>query len=305
MDGDGRDVTPSVVAGVSGGPDAAAVVRVAAQEAGRRGLPLELVTIVGPGLVPDEVPDEAEGWDGGWMSRGSGPVPAPRAGSQARRALARRRLNDAAATAEAAWPGLPVRARSVAQDELDDPATAATLLPAADLLVVGAQGGRRIPPFGLRSASRLLVRRIPAPVLVVPSAAAGLPEAPVVVGLHGHRDRDVLLTAVAESVLRDAPLVVVLVLDGPVRPEPVAVFGDVSVPSATRLVGVAAGHVASALVRVAESERAQLLVIGTPGPAALAGLAPHSTSRTVVRLSPRPVLLVPAVASARRRPVPA
>ena len=42
------------------------------------------------------------------------------------------------------------------------------------------------------------------------------------------------------------------------------------------------------------AEDAQLLVIGTDGPASLAGLAHESTSRAVIRLSSRPVLLVPA-----------
>jgi nucleotide-binding universal stress UspA family protein len=138
-------------------------------------------------------------------------------------------------------------------------------------------------------------------VLVIPSATVASPGAPVVAGLHGQRDREVLSTAVAESVLREAPLVVVLVLDGPARSDRGSVLDDVLVPPATRIVGVVARHVASTLLRVAQSEHAQLLVIGTPGPAALAGLVPDSTSRTVVRLSPRPVLLVPAEVATLRR----
>jgi nucleotide-binding universal stress UspA family protein len=150
------------------------------------------------------------------------------------------------------------------------------------------------------------VQRLGAPVLVVPtrpSATSGT--GPVLVGLRDGRDIQVLRAAVAESARRGAPLVVVLVGEASFVPTLTGVLGEVLVSPTTRAIGAAGGHAASALVRIAEAEDAQLLVVGTRGSVALAGLAPHSTSRGTVRLSTRPVLLVPDGATRREPLVPA
>jgi nucleotide-binding universal stress UspA family protein len=283
----------SVVVGLDGGPIAATVVRTAAAEAVRRGLVLDLVTVVGAPTVATD----AESWT---VRRPVRRLPAPRGDREfgPRWLMARRRLAAAAGEAVAARPELEVRTWCVAQEDLEDPAATGVRLPAAELLVLGALGRNGAPPFGLRSASRLLAKRMGSPVLVVPAAAAAAPPgAPVVVGIRDQGDLEALRTAVTESLRRDAPLVVVLVLATsatPIDPGPGGVLDHVPVPPGTRVIAVADGYVASVLVRVAEREHAQVLVIGTEGTASLAGLARESASRAVTRLSPRPVLLVPS-----------
>jgi nucleotide-binding universal stress UspA family protein len=299
---------PSVLAGIDGGRLTAAVVRAAADEAVSRGLALDLVTVVG--APSEEATDTgAVGTDRWGLIRRAGHLPAPSGdrNSDAHWLRAGQRLARAAEVAAAEHPELEIRTWRVPHDEVEDPAGSPGQLRAAELLVVGALGRNAVPPFGLRSVSRLLAKRMSAPVLVVPAAAGRSAGAPVVVGIHDRRDVDVLRTAVEQSVLRAAPLLVVLVLGGPgtpVRPGRRGVLDDVPVPPRTRVIAVADGSVAAALVRVAEVEQAQLIVIGTEGSASLAGLAPESTSREVIRLSTRPVLLVPAHVQHRHRVAP-
>jgi len=293
----GAEGTTSVVAGIDRGPLAGAVLRAAAEEALRRDVALDLVAVVGPSPALDDAHR--------WTPARSGPgLPGPGADLDSAPGWpeAIRRLAEAADQAEATWPQLEVRTWCVAQDELRDSATAVGL-PAAERLVVGARGRNRTPAFGLRSVSRLLAKRFAAPVLVVPVSLPP-PAAPVVVGLRDRRDVEVLRSAVAESALRGAPLVVVLVLGGPADPGPHGVLDDVAVPPGTRVIAVTSEPAAAALARVAVAEDAQLLVIGTDGPASLAGLAHESTSRAVIRLSSRPVLLVPPHAEEGNRVTP-
>jgi nucleotide-binding universal stress UspA family protein len=296
---DKRGSGPSVVVGVDGGPAAPAVLTSAGDEARRRRIPLELVTVVGPSTSVDET--------GPWASGVPSKAAVRRQLPLDPWVLARRRLSDAAARVAAGWPDVTVHGRCVPQDDIEDASRAEALLPRDPaLLVVGAQGRRRTAPFGLGSASRLLVQRLGAPVLVVPRGRpAPSGTAPVLVGLRDSRDIEVLRAAAAESARRSAPLVVVLVGEASVVPTLTGVLGEVLIPPTTRVIGATGGHAASALVRIAEAEDAQLLVIGTRGSVALAGLAPYSTSRGTLRLSSRPVLLVPAGAPRSGPLVPA
>ena len=251
---------PSVVAGIDAGPLARAVVSSAAEEAVRRGLALDLVTVVVPGTVPEAF----ERWT---VPRPDDPLlAAPRHRESAPDwQTAREHLTAAAQEAVARWPELTVRTWCLAEDDLEDPAATGVRLPLAAMLVVGALGRKGDRPFGLRSISRLLAKRMGCPVLVVPGDTAPGATAPVLAGIHDRRDVEVLRTAVTESGLRQAPLVVVLVLGEPADPGPHGLLDDIPVPPRTRVIAVAHEDVAAALVRVAEDEDAQVLVIGTTG----------------------------------------
>lgn len=294
--------TPAVVVGIESRPGQESLVEAAAAEAAAQECPLLVVTVV-PGV-------RARHADMGKLIAQERLLAEEAASG----------LATALADAQNRHPELVLRAASVPDDAPED---LSGVLPAARLLVVGGRSASGRRAFTLASVSRRLLQGLDCPVLVVPGnrsgrAAAGRPgttDAPVLAGV---RDDDlaapVLSAAAREAARRGGALHVLHAYSR--RP---GEGEDAALTRADRLcadlverTGLPAGlpverlvtpdpPAAALLRRCAE---ASLLVVGSRGPLALAGLALESVSATVLHDAPCPVLVVPRDAG-RRAAVPA
>lgn len=219
--------------------------------------------------------------------------------------LADRSLEEAVTRVRARYPALEVTTHRLDDRAVEERADLPGALAGAALLVVGSRGPQAQPAFGLGSVSRHLLRSTTCPVLVVPdegpvSSARG--QGPVVAGLDDDgRAGDVLGAAQAAAERHGTSVLAVHAY------HPRAGQDEATAQRrAEQLLGgspvdllVAAGDPSDVLVEHAAG--ASALVLGTRGPAALAGLAVDSVSRRVLDAAPCPVLLlVPRTPPSRR-----
>jgi nucleotide-binding universal stress UspA family protein len=289
----GTDRQPCVLVGVDGGWRSFKLAIVASEEARRRGLPLVMVTVTRPVLDPERSPY------------------GQRLDEQQAEELARRRLAEAVLAVRDHDARVEVSAHVLPESVLA--AREEATLDSAALLVLGARGGYGRTAFGLDSVSRMLLTRASCPVLIVPDAVldgrrlqpAG--DAPVVVGIAGTElDGAVMRAAVAESSSRRTGLRVVHAYDaydaGSAEPAGEAVSRGLDIcAAAIRAVPVPPAVPVSVAARLGDPTSVLLhavgegsvLVIGSRGPGALAGLAADSVSRQILREAQGCVLVVP------------
>jgi nucleotide-binding universal stress UspA family protein len=290
------ETTPCVLVGYDGTWRTEAVLDAAAEDARRRRRALAVVTVV-------------QGAEDPRLRFG-----ARAAEQEAAQAEARGCLERAAAHVRRSRPGVAVT--GVAVPDVDAPAMAA-LLPPADRLVVGARGRHDQPGFALGSVSRRLLQAAGCPVLVVPDDShpdARREDRPVVAGVDDDPAAPLVVHAAAdEAHARGTHLLVVHAFrrrpgeDGQAALQR-AQTGVESVldhaalgPGSPVTVVVTPGEPAAALLL--HAERASMVVMGSRGPLALAGLALGSVSRAVLDATPCPVLVVagePAVVPPQR-----
>jgi nucleotide-binding universal stress UspA family protein len=237
--------------------------------------------------------------------------------------LADWRLREAVSRVRARHPGLELTTHRLSDRDLGWPDAQTAALSGAGLLVVGARGRHAEPAFGLGTVSRHLLKSTACPVLVVPErvpdpAARPGADAPLVVaGVdEGALAVPVLRAALDEAALRGTG--VLAVHSFAARPDEshdealarartrterlVLEVRDTSDAPAGVDIRTVVTDEAAAQALVARGRGAAVLVLGTRGPAALAGLSMDSVSRAVLDVAPCPVLLlVPRVA----RTVPA
>ncbi len=280
-----------VVVGSDGSWHSRAALDAAAEEALRRGVPLEIVTLCGGRPDPDLT----------WAAQVT----------QQREQLAegRRSVEAAAVSLRRTHAGLEVSTDAVAGD---DPAGLKRALVACVLLVLGSFGRQGRRSFTLGSSSREFLHAARCPVLVVPedgapARPADLP-ADVLVGLDERPTGVDVLREAGDQARRRQRHLTVLHSYHPMPGE----AADEALARARRWCEkqlMAAGltatdgitHVVTpdpatdALLRHAMA--AELVVIGSRGPMALAGLSLGSVSRAVLDAARRPVLVVlPSVA---------
>lgn len=276
--------TAAVVVGIESRPGQQRLVEAAAAEAAARACPLVVVTVV-PGVR------------GGHGDVGELLAEERRLAEDAASGLAA-----ALSDAQTRHPELVLRGASVPEDAPDD---LTGVLPAARLLVVGGRGtsGRRA--FTLGSVSRRLLQGLDCPVLVVPGDGGSAGAArPVLAGVQDDDLAPLVLAAAAEAAATRGGRLQVLHAytrrpgegDDEALTRADRLCADLieraGLPAALqveRLVTLDAAG--SALVR--GSAEASVLVVGSRGPLALAGLALESVSAAVLHDARCPVLVVP------------
>ncbi len=174
---------------------------------------------------------------------------------------------------------------------------------ADDLLVLGSRGHGPLAGALMGSVSRACLHAAPCPVAVVREPAA--PDGPVVVGVDGSPpSREALAFAADAARLRDVPLEAVhAVAWNPVgaelmtpTPDELAAWGEQLVAAELERAGAAAtsvidpGHANDALVRA--SEHASLLVVGSRGRNPLVSLLLGSTGDHCAGKAASPVVVV-------------
>jgi nucleotide-binding universal stress UspA family protein len=179
----------------------------------------------------------------------------------------------------------------------------------ADLVVLGARGHGGFPPLRLGSVSERVVERATGPVAVVREVAP-VRGSRVVVGIDGSRGSTAALQwAASEAARRDAPLTVVHAWQvvAAAAPWGSAASWDDEVRRAATIVLAAAvadpaldglkveehlcvGNAAGAILEQAVT--AGLVVVGSHGKGAVAGLLLGSVSRQVVQHATCPVVVV-------------
>jgi len=284
-----------VLVGTDGSWRSGPVLDVAAEEASTRRLPLLIVS------VERSLPDAGE-------SR------LQRTGRDDRAAkLADWRLLEAVSRVRGAHPALEITTHRLPDATLPWRIDGTGGLPEPGLVVVGARGPRDQPAFELGTVSRDLLHATSCPVLVVPESAHVRPTNPatradgVVAGLADDPlSGQVLRAAADEATIRRARVEIVHCYAGALRESDAAARARairradelVNAMRATderwstiphRLV-VTDEPAAEALIR--RSATASVIVVGTRGPAALAGLSLTSVSRPVVGAARCPVLFV-------------
>ncbi len=172
-----------------------------------------------------------------------------------------------------------------------------------DLLVLGSHGHGPLVGALMGSVSRACLHAAPCPVVVAREPVA--PDGPVVVGLDGSApSREALAFAAEAARLRDVPLEVVhAVAWSPVgaelmtpTPDELAEWGEQLLATELERAGMSAetrvdpGHASEALVRA--SERASLLVVGSRGHNPLVSLLLGSTSARCAGKAACPVVVV-------------
>ncbi|GAA0919124.1 universal stress protein [Pseudonocardia zijingensis] len=280
-----------MVAGIDGSESALHAVRWAAAEAGRRGVPLRVVT--------------AFDWD---RKHPVGETDLAATYRETALSEARRHLADAAATAERTVPGLEVEQQLVVGAPI---AVLAAESERAQLVVVGDRGLGGITGLLLGSVSAGLGAHAKSPLVVVRGNRDPDPAAPVVVGVDGSPLSEAAVAFSYEAAAaRGVPLVAVhtwreLVGDLDLAPmlDWDAIATDEAEVLAERLAGwgekypdvpvrrtSTRGRPGHALVE--ESARAQLVVVGSRGRGSLAGLVLGSVSHAVLHHSHCPVAVV-------------
>jgi nucleotide-binding universal stress UspA family protein len=274
-----------VVVGTDGSHASRAAVELAADEAWGRGTPLHLLTVAEPVRGSD-------------LTLSAVLRLRRRARTDAEAALA---AGDAVARGHR--PGLEVTGAVVPAS--DDPAAdqavrARDQLEGCGLLVVGPRGRWDVPAFAMGTTSGLLLAVSTCPVMVAPAAGPRPPSLqarPVVACVDERRPLPVLAAAAAEARMRDRGLVVVHVADDR---EPVATVRTrlrervrtVVPPTIDVELRVVSGPVVPNVLQA--TTEASVVVVGSRGTLALAGLATGSVSHQVLRSSPAPVLVVRA-----------
>lgn len=279
-----------VLVGTDGSWRSTAVLPVAAREASLRGAELAVVTVV------REVADPRYS------------LTALLAEERRAAELARWRMGEVVARISSWYPQLEVSTHLVRDRDLGWP-DRAVRLGAADLLVLGAHGAHAGPVFGLGTVSRFLLKITACPALVVPDRLPGAvprqddaeARRPVLAAVGPTGGEHVLAAAHREAGLRGAGVRVVRAV-GPgddverVRAGLSDLVADVGgsadgveVPVEVTL-ETAPGAPADVVLERAEASA--LVVVGTRGPAALAGLTADSVARAVLDRCPCPVLVV-------------
>lgn len=278
--------TGLVLVGTDGSWHSTAVLHVAAREASLRGAELAVVTVV------REVADPRYS------------LTALLAEERRAAEVARWRTGEAVVRVRSRYPGLEVSTHLVRDRDLGWP-DEAVRLGAADLLVLGAHGAHAGPVFGLGTVSRFLLKITACPVLVVPDRRPGVVSrwddggtgGPVLAAVGPAGGEEVLAVARREAALRGTGVHAVRVIrpgdDAErVRGEISGLVADVdrSADGVEVVVETPPGAPADVVLRRAEAFA--LVVVGTRGPAALAGLTADSVARAVLDRCPCPVLVV-------------
>lgn len=278
--------TAHVVVGDDGSRHARRVVEHALGEADRLGLALTVLTLVQPVVDPDRS------------------ISAQLREERAATEQADRRLQGTIAQLRERRAEGTVRGVLLVNP---DDATLGTHLARCALVVVGSRGPVGQQAFSLGTTSRRLLKAARCPALVVPRdvappAAGG--QGMVVAGLDTWTPgQQVLREAAAAAATRGGHLQVVcsyrgeagesaeqaLARAGAACEQQVRAAGLDPGLSVTRV--ITAEPPAAALTRIAQD--AALLVVGSRGALALAGLASESVSRAVLQTMPAPVLVVP------------
>lgn len=294
-----QEQEPCVLVGHDGTRRAEAVVDEAAAEAVRRRLPL---TVVGVVVLQSEL-DPALGADAPAELTATGPLADQLAASAAR--VGRRHLDLVVSTLHLLRDAVPGS------------------VPPARLLVVGTQGAVRTT-FSVGTVSWSLLHAVDCPVMAVPSpveAGGGRqhPAGPVVAGVgENPRDVEVVREAATAAAARRTSVELVHALHprpGEPPGEEAAARGralaaelvhrvraDRAAPDAledadaprrpdVQVTTVLSDEEPAAALRGCGA-RASLLVVGSRGPLALAGLVAGSVSRTTIGTAPCPVLVV-------------
>jgi nucleotide-binding universal stress UspA family protein len=227
------------------------------------------------------------------------------------------------ALAEPGTAGVEVKSLLLEGDPSQEVVRLATELP-ADLLVLGLHPDSRLKQFLLGSMTEEMLRLAPCPVLTVRHGVGPAPEAGVpfrrilcATDLRGPGSDAVgYALALAEAVCGELLLLHVLehvpefepgtglpfsaaeiqsIRQGIADEARARLHAAVPEPARERLAVrdlVRAGHAHEQIVRVAREEAAELVVLGAHGRGALERLLLGSTSRSVARAAPCPVLVV-------------
>jgi nucleotide-binding universal stress UspA family protein len=284
-----------VLVGTDGSWHSGPVLDAAAAEASTRGLPLLIVSVVR--ALPEEQAVRTTSTDGDDRAR----------------ELTDWRLREAVSRVRGTHPALEIRTHRLPDAHLPCRIDGSDGLPEPRLLVVGARGSHEQPAFGVGTVSRDLLRATSCLVLVVPESTHVRPPNPavhadaVVAGLADDPLSGAVLRAAAdEAAVMRAHLQIVHCY-AVARGESDDHARGRATARAEELVGaVRAGDERWSILRHSvvvtdepaeealsrRSAAASVVVLGTRGPAALAGLSPASVSRAVVGNARCPVLLV-------------
>ncbi|MHA6782133.1 universal stress protein [Pseudonocardia saturnea] len=288
----------TVVVGVDGSVMARRAVRWGAAEAGRRGLPVRLVSAVGGDAAPVAHPELVTRYRDVLVER------------------ARATLAEAADVAGREVPGVEVETQLVTGHPL---AVLRAEADRAQLVVIGDRGLSRVEGLLAGSVSVALATHAACPVVVVRGPeAAGTASLPVVVGVDGSPTSESAVGFAYESAAsRRVGLVAVHVWSDTVADAELAALLDRQAIEdgehrllAERLAGWAEKFPDVPVERVVtrdgpahalleQAAHAQLVVVGSRGRGEFAGLVLGSVSNALLHRSPCPVAVARSVDAAR------
>ncbi|HME46727.1 universal stress protein [Mycobacterium sp.] len=287
-----------ILVGVDGSAYSTLAVQWAAHEAAMRNVPLTLLNVAYPAI-------------GGFSGWGMSTAPLPEDFGQFQEQQARRVINDAVATANAAMEG---NDRVQVGSEILWSALVPTLVDLtkeAQMIVVGCRGQGALSRSLLGSVSTALVHHAHCPVAVIHADAprpAGFEEAPVLVGIDGSPASE-LATAIAfdEASWRGVDLVALHSwsdADWPDLPQmdASAINATAEEALAERLAGWQERYPDVTVRRVVkfsnparqlleQSKSAQLVVVGSHGRGGFAGMLLGSVSSAIVHGAQVPVVV--------------